>query len=202
MLEYIYDFLSIFFDKLKNKEKIKFIILFGSFARGNPRRDSDIDIFIGVEEKNKIEIDKIVKESLNEFELRAENTWKLRGITNPIVPIVDNIDKEQWKELKREIKSYGIILYEKSILKEGEKKEKMLISYDISKLKQKDKMKVIRELFGYQIKRENKVYKQIGLIEELKADKLSNVIISDRASYKKVTDFLRNKKVNYKIIKI
>ena len=201
MLGYIYDFLSILFDKLKNKENIKSIILFGSFARGNPRKDSDIDIFIDVEEKSRIEIDKIIKESLNEFEIKAENTWKLRDMTNPIVPIVDGLEKEQWRELRQEIKSYGIILYGKSVLKE-EAKQKMLITYNLSKLKQKDKMKVIRELLGYQIKRENKVYKQVGLIEEIKANKLSNIIMSDIESYKKITNFLRNKKVNYKIIKI
>ncbi|HLC53577.1 MAG TPA: nucleotidyltransferase domain-containing protein, partial [Candidatus Nanoarchaeia archaeon] len=69
MMQYIYDFLSIFFDKLKEKEKLTSIILFGSNARGNARKDSDIDIFIDT--KNRDEISPIVKESLNEFEDKA-----------------------------------------------------------------------------------------------------------------------------------
>src|SRR3990167_3686226 len=113
MHSYIYDFLSIVFDKLKDSEKIKGIILFGSFARGNPRKDSDIDLFIDVEEKNKEEIEKHVRESLNEFELKSSKSWKLKGLNNAIVPIVDSLDKDQWRELKRDISSYGLTLYGK-----------------------------------------------------------------------------------------
>ena len=63
MIEYVYDFLAIFFEKLKEKEKIKNVILFGSFARGNQRKDSDIDLFVDIEKKDKNYVEEITKES-------------------------------------------------------------------------------------------------------------------------------------------
>lgn len=201
MLEYIYDFLSIFFDKLKEKNKIKQIILFGSFARGNPRKDSDIDLFIDVENKNKEEISELIRESLNEFELKAEKTWALKGINNPIAPIVDDLDIERWRELRQDIESYGKILYGNYQRKKTEK-NKVLITYDISRLKQKDKMNIIRKLQGYKLKRGKKIYEQKGLIEEAKAEKLSNAILIDKEHYKKIIDILRSKKVPLKIIEL
>lgn len=201
MLEYIYDFLSIFFDKLKEKDKIKQIILFGSFARGDARKDSDIDLFIDVEGKNKEDISELIRESLNEFELKAEKTWKLKGISNPIVPIVDDLNIEKWKELRQDIESYGKALYGNY---QGKKvvKQKILITYDISRLRQKDKMRIIRRLQGYKLKRGKKIYEQKGIIEQIKAEKLSNAILIDREHYKKMIDLLRSNKVPLKIIEL
>jgi len=202
MLEYIYDFLSILFDKLKEKEKIRSIILFGSFARGNPRKDSDIDIFIDIEEKNKEEISSLVKESINEFEIKAEKTWKLRGITNQIIPIVDSLESEQWKELKQEIQSYGNILYGNYIEKDKGSRHKILITYDMAGLKQKNKMHIIRKLFGYKIKKGKKLYEQRGLLKNINAEKLSNAIIVNIENYKTITDLLRKNKVPLKISEV
>ena len=199
MIEYIYDFLAIFFEKLKEKEKIRNVILFGSFARGNQRKDSDIDIFIDIERKDKNYVEEIIRESINEFELKSERTWRLKGITNPIVPIIDDLETEQWQELKNEISHYGIFLYGKY----KEKSEnKVIIKYNINKLKQKDKMKIIRELFGYKIKQKKKIYEKKGLIEKIKAEKIDSGILADKENYKEVIDVLKTKKVSYKIIKI
>lgn len=202
MMQYIFDFLSVLFDKLKEREKIESIFLFGSFARGNFRKNSDIDLFIDVEDKNKEEVSKIVHESVNEFELKAEKSWKLKGINNPIAPIVDNINAVRWKELKKEIASYGLTLYGRYYAEEQKNKNYILLSYDASKLKQKEKMKVIRKLFGYKLKKRKKVYSQKGLLEELNAKKLSNTILVNIENYKKILDFLRQNKVYTKISEI
>jgi|SRR3989344_868964 len=194
MLEYIYDFLSVLFDKLKEREEINSIILFGSFARGNQRKDSDIDIFIDVEEKNKNKISLLVKESLNEFELKAEKTWKLRGITNPIVPIIDSLNSEQWKELNNDIQNYGKILYGNYKIK-----DKILISYNFSTLKQKDKMQVIRKLFGYKLKKGKKTYEQKGLIFSLNSQKVSNALIIDVKNSSSIIELLKKNKVKFEI---
>ena len=199
MIEYIYDFLAIFFEKLKEKEKIRNIILFGSFARGNPRKDSDIDIFVDTENKEKNYVEEVIKESINEFELKSEKTWKLKGINNPIVPIIDDLNSEQWRELKNEISHYGICLYSK--YKEKDRK-KIIIQYEINKLKQKNKMKIIRELFGYKIKKNKKIYEKEGLIKRLKAEKINSGILTDKEGYKEVIEILKKKKVPYKIIEV
>lgn len=201
MLFYVYDFLSILFDKLKDGNKIKNISLFGSFARGNPRKDSDIDLFIDVKESDKDEISSITKEAINEFELKVQKTWKLKGITNAIVPIIDNLDLERWNELRKEISIYGIILYERYNIKIS-KDKKIIINYNLSKLKQKEKMRVIRKLLGYQIKKGNKIYSQTGLIEELGAEKFDNLLLASPSNYKSIIKMLREYNVPVKIREI
>ena len=197
MLFYVYDFLSILFDKLKDGNKIKNISLFGSFARGNPRKDSDIDLFIDVKESDKDEISSITKEAINEFELKVQKTWKLKGITNAIVPIIDNLDLERWNELRKEISIYGIILYERYNIKIS-KDKKIIINYNLSKLKQKEKMRVIRKLLGYQIKKGNKIYSQTGLIEELGAEKFDNILLANPSNYKSIMKMLKKYNVSVK----
>ncbi len=202
MLAYIYDFLSILFDKVKEREKIRNIILFGSFARGNPRKESDIDLFIDVEGRNKAEVEALVRESVNEFELKIERTWKLKGVTNPIVPIVDDLNKEQWKELKQEMQSYSLVLYGRYSESEKDTEPSILIKYDLSKLKQKDKMKVIRKLHGYTLQRGKKVYRKEGIINDLKAEKISNAILTNQENYRTIMSVLKKYKVHLKKVEM
>ena len=202
MIQYIYDFLSILFDKVKDREKIRGIILFGSFARGDQRKDSDIDLFVDTNKSDKEEINELVKDSLNEFEIKVEKNWKLKGISNPIVPIVDDINAEKWSELRSEINSYGIVLYGKYKSSPEKIRQEVLIEYDISKIKQKDKMKIIRGLFGYQSKIGKKIYKQKGLLSDNNAEKLSQVIIVPLENYKKIYNFLKDNKVSIKLRQI
>ena len=52
-------------EKIKNKISVKQIILFGSYAYGNPRNDSDIDLCVITEDRRrKIEIIWDIQESL------------------------------------------------------------------------------------------------------------------------------------------
>ena len=202
MLSYIYDFLSILFDKLKEKEKIRNVILFGSFARGDQRKDSDIDLFIDIDEKNKEEISNLIKESIKEFEIKAEKSWRLKGIQNQISPIVDNINLEKWKPLKEEIQIYGITLYGKYAALPEKLNHSILVEYHLSKIKQKDKMKIIRKLSGYKIKKDKKTYIQEGLIKSLEGEKLSDIIIMPMEKYKPLLDFLRKNKISAKLREI
>jgi|SRR3989344_482169 len=196
MIQYIYDFLSVLFDKIKEKEKINSIILFGSFARGNPRKDSDIDIFIDIK-KDKKEIEPIIKEALNEFELKASRSWHLKGIKNPINAIIDDINKEQWKELRNEVSAYGIILYGKYT-----ESNNVIIEYNLSKLSQNKKMSIIRKLLGYKIMKSKKTYEVKGLLENIGAEKISNCILANEENSKQVIIILRKNNVQLKIRKV
>ncbi len=199
MLEYVYDFLSLLFDKMRKKDKIRTIILFGSTARDTAQENSDVDIFIDVDKKNKSEVDEIVKESLNEFEIKAEKTWKLRGIKNAISVITDDLTANRWSELRREIASYGIVLYGKYHTELEKNKHRVLIKYDTVKTKQKEKVKLLRKLLGYQSKKGKKVYKHQGLIEKLHAEKLSSALIIDMHASKEITVLLKECKVPFTI---
>jgi len=48
LISYSIDFVSFLIQKTKSREKIKNIILFGSVARGEADRESDIDLFIDI----------------------------------------------------------------------------------------------------------------------------------------------------------
>ena len=75
----------------------------------------------------------------------------------------------------------------------------VLVSYDLSGLKQKNKMKVIRNLYGYTIKKGKKEYVQAGLLSKLKAEKMSNAVLIGLENYKEVLELLRENKVLVKI---
>lgn len=197
MLNYIYDFLSILFDKLKDKEAIKAIILFGSVARGAQRKDSDIDLFIDVKKSDIEKIRPIVQESLNEFELKAARSWHLKGIDNPLVPLVGALADARWSELHKEIASTGIVLYGVYQAERIGGKHAVLITYELKRCKQKQKMKILRTLYGYTNKKGKKKYVKEGLAASLRGEKIQNAILIGIASYKSLIMELRECKIPY-----
>lgn len=199
MLNYIYDFLSIIFDKLKDKERIKSIILFGSTARGTQRKDSDIDLFIDCKKSEEQEIRLIVQESLNEFELKASKSWNLKGIKYPIIPIIGDIEETRWSELHKEISNTGIILYGTYLAKSINRKHHVLITYNLTKCSQKKKMKILRNFYGYANKKGKKKYVKSGLVTSLNGEKIQNSIMIDISSHKKILEEIKKNKIPYTI---
>ncbi|MEK6825294.1 MAG: nucleotidyltransferase domain-containing protein [Nanoarchaeota archaeon] len=198
MLAYVYDFLSVFFDKLKDREKIRSITLFGSVARGEQKKDSDVDLFIDINDNKLIgEIQSFCREAVNEFELRSEKTWKLRGITLPLSVLVGDLQSEQWNELRRELTAYGILIYGKCSFEKREG-DNVLISYDLSSLKQHQKMAVLRELYGYTLKKGKKVYRREGIVSSLNIDKLSNVLFVNVKDASAIREALQKHRVKFR----
>ncbi len=84
------------------------IILFGSYANGNPTEDSDVDFLI-------------VKDTeLPRYKRSREIRKYLRGLKAPIDLIVYNRDEiEEWKNVKNafitQIVKNGKVMYEKQI---------------------------------------------------------------------------------------
>jgi predicted nucleotidyltransferase len=179
LMTYVYDFIKIMFEERELTNCIKKIILFGSIARGNFDKESDIDIFIDIKNKKDTKtINKRLKDILNQFEIEAKDTWELRGIKLPIKCIVGSLEDKTWEELKKELSANGIILYGKYEFMSKKTRHYALIKYSLAKLSRKDKMKVIRKLFGYETKKGSKVYKQKGLLEDLNGKKLSKNLIA------------------------
>lgn len=97
----------------KMKEEIRIInqiILFGSVAKGNATKESDIDIFINTGGQKIIEM-KIKKILSNFYISREAALFKTKGIENDISLKIGKI--EGWKELHKSIMSTGIILWGK-----------------------------------------------------------------------------------------
>lgn len=175
IIAYIYDFLSHIFE---NKIPVNKIILFGSIARNEFDKQSDIDLFIEPKQKSKIkEIETKIKEIKQEFESEKEHTWTLKNINYPIRELIGDLEDPTWKTLKEDIISNGIMLYGKYEELPKEIKHYALINYSLKNLKQKEKMKFLRTLFGYSIKKAKKIYKQEGFIQQINGKKLTKNII-------------------------
>ena len=200
-LAYIYDFLSIVFENKDIIDEIKEIILYGSYAKKTYDKESDIDLFFNIKNKDKSkEIEEELKKTLKSFEIKAEKTWKLKKINASISMITGNLEDETWKGIKDEIASSGIILY--SQYKELPEKVNhyTLFSYSLSNLKRKEKMKFIRTLFGYILIKNKKEYKQKGMLESIGGKKLSsNAILIPSQESLKIKKIFNEFKIKYNL---
>jgi len=199
IIAYVFDFTHFLIDNLN--QEIKEIILFGSVARGDFTKDSDIDLFINIKNKKDIKnIEKTVQKAITEFETAASDSWHLRKIDLPFKPIVGDLDSKQWTALKREIISTGLTLYGR--YKEIPKKlqHQLLFSFNLKNLKPKHKVKFIRQLYGYQTKKGKKVYNHLGLLEKEKAVKLNpSTILIPVEAHQKFYTFFKEFKIQHQI---
>ena len=85
---YVSYFISHLLNSLKDISNVNKIILFGSVARDDAKKDSDVDIFIDLKRKNK-KYEKEINRSLDEFyKSREALVFKVKGIENKINLIV------------------------------------------------------------------------------------------------------------------
>lgn len=195
-ISYVYDFISQLLDNKKLFDSIKRIILFGSVARGDFRKESDVDLFIDTNKK----IDKTIGKEINKFEKRCEKSWHLRGIDLPIKVLVGNLNEKRWKNLKEEIISYGKIIYGKFEELPEEGKHKILIDYELKCISQKKKMSFLRKLYGYKTKKGKKEYRQKGLLEEIKGEKIgSNALLINFENLLFIKKLLKSHKIKYQL---
>ena len=186
LIAYSSAFVSFILPKIDVSE----IILFGSAARGESDKDSDIDIFVNVKEKEG-NIKKLVDIELKKFyKSNIAETWKLKGIKNRINIHIGDLNK--WK-LKRSIISEGIVLYGK--YHEIPENLKSYTYFKIEPIKNIAKRNLIlRKLFG----RKEKNYSTKGAIREVNGKILSSLsfIISLEHS-KKIISILNSNKIDY-----
>ena len=162
---YASNFVSFLLSSEKFPASIKSIILFGSVARGDFHRESDIDIFIDTNTdipKTK----KVVEILLEEFYgSKFCKVWNTLGVRNQIRVLVGDLEKS---ELKHSIISDGITLYSK--FKAGmEGGPYLLCSYSPIKDSRK-RMGIERKLFGYRAK--GKRFN--GIVDDFGGEKVSS----------------------------
>ncbi len=196
---YIYDFLSLLFEKTRLIDNIDAIILFGSVAQGTFDSESDIDMFIQIKDLSyKKAVEKEVSKILTIFEINCEKTWALKQIDFAIKPLIGRLDEDRWKQLAEEISSTSCILYGKYNFKPDGLTNYALLSFSLSTLKQKDKMKVIRTLYGYTIKN-NKKYVIEGIVKKINGIKLnSNTLLVPANNTKYIREILNEFKLKIK----
>src|SRR3989338_8771837 len=97
LVAYAGDFSSFLLQNLKEDARhIRQVILFGSVARGEAGKSSDVDLFIEVADKK---LEKEVLRIRDAFmkSIKVKKYWHLLGITNDINCTIGKL--EQWKEL-------------------------------------------------------------------------------------------------------
>lgn len=111
LIAYALDFASFFIQKV-GLEEIKNIILFGSVARGEERRESDVDIFIDLNKEDS-SAEKRYFAVVNLFMQSAKykHYWKPLGVENPIKLSIGKA--ETWKMLHPSLIANGLTLYGK-----------------------------------------------------------------------------------------
>lgn len=173
-------------------EKIQKIILFGSVARGDFTKESDIDLFIDAPQKTEKEIEK----RLSLFTVsQANKHWKLRGISQEISLKVGNLNAWQ---IKREIISSGILLYGKYTELPKNARPYLIIRIVETSKKASKQVRLWRALYGYTQKVGKKRYTKQGLLIASEGKKLGKaVIIVPMEKRKAVLDLLKNNKVRF-----
>ena len=190
------DFASFLIQKIKNKDLIKNIILFGSVSREESVEESDIDIFVDINKDNQ-NLEKEIIQILEQFldSTKYKNYWKLLGIKNEIKLTIGILDK--WKELKPSIVANGVTLYGK--FKSDIKGEhKTFLVWENIKPNSK-RVLFNKQLFGF--KQKKRFYE--GLLQRYNGERLGKgciiVPLENSLIFQKL---LKKHKIQFKIKKI
>jgi len=196
---YAGDFASFLIQNLKgDARQIKSIILFGSVARGEAGKDSDIDLFIDVTEEK---VEKSVLKIRDNFfhSIKSNKYWALFGIKNEIHCTVGKL--EQWKELAGSLVANGILLYGKY---QGTSAGKQYYLFTIVPTSKKSKnVSVWRKLYGYKQIVGKKTYLKKGLLEELGGQRFAkSVFVVPAEHLGEMKAFLQKSRFRYQLISI
>ena len=187
LISYALSFVSFVLPKVDVEE----VILFGSVARGEVVKKSDVDLFFNVDEKKAGKLKEIVEGELSRFyKSKVFEMWRLRGIDNQINFEVGNLDK--WK-LKRSVISEGIVLFGKYRgVPEG---KEGYVHFNVKPIKDiARRNRIIRILFG----RGEKGYSSKGLLEDISGKKLSpSSFVVPIGKVDRVLDVLKKEKIDY-----
>ncbi|MDO8740863.1 MAG: nucleotidyltransferase domain-containing protein [Candidatus Woesearchaeota archaeon] len=189
-------FAAYLLNNLKNTENIERIILYGSVAKEEATKESDIDIFIEVKKKTE-KIEKELKEAEKRFyQSRDAALFKSKGADNKFNIKIGKL--KDWKELYRSIASTGIVLYGPYEIKEipsGVKHSVIVFWQKIGK----NRGAFLNKLYGFKIK--GKHY--AGLISKFDGKKLGKSCVMFPIQYKEdIFRLLKGYEVIAKMIEV
>src|SRR3989344_5162487 len=191
---YISYFVSYLLNNLKRTENIREVVLFGSAARDEATKESDIDLFINLKKEDKKlnkEIDKVLEEF---YKSREALLFKTKKIENKINIIVGKIN--EWPELKSSIESEGIVLYGQYISSNVKGKKYAIIFW--SEI-EKNRGAFLNKIYGFRVK--SKRY--LGLLQSYNGMKLGkSAILIPVENKDEILKLIRHHKVSAKILEI
>ncbi|MCH7568712.1 MAG: nucleotidyltransferase domain-containing protein [Nanoarchaeota archaeon] len=191
---YVSYFVSYLLNELNDLSNIKQIILFGSVAISEARKDSDIDIFVDINKRNEKLKNKIKKITEEFYKSREALLFKTRKIDNKINVIIGKLD--EWKDLRNSIESTGIVLYGPYISSKVKGRKYTVFYWD--KI-EKNRGAFLNKVYGFKVK--DKRYK--GLIEELNGKKLGKSSVMIPVEHRnEIIKLLKKYRVNSKILEV
>lgn len=189
-------FVSYLLRNAKNLPQIERIILFGSVAKDQATKESDIDLFIEIKKKTKAIEEEIRAIEQQFYKSREATLFKTEGIENPFSVKIGIL--KEWQNLYRSIASTGIILYgpyETKDLPIGVTHQ-MLISW--SKI-EKNRGAFLNKVYGFSVKKKH----YSGILEKYQGKKIGKSSILVPIQHKKeIFKILEDYKVRAKIIEV
>lgn len=180
-------------------------VLFGSAARGEMHKKSDIDILLLFNAKHDPELG----EEGNLVHKIAGEIEKNLNMENPFTFVFMNKNEDLDSDFLWEVSKDGIVLYARPELILGQKenlKPAAFISYNFSDMPAKDKMYVKRKLYGYQVKsvHQGKEYlsEGKGIVQEHGKKMGRATFLIDAARVDSILNLFQEKKVKYKLTKV
>lgn len=162
-LAQVYYFLSLVFERVP-QEDIRAVALYSV-------SDSGASVFIDVwNPKRAADIEKQAKEQLVAFADRAGRIW---GQAAAIDVSAGNIDSAKWSGV-RGLLSSSAVLYGRGERMPEAVQRCAIMMFSLSKLRQQEKMRLIRGLYGYETEKAGKKYRQAGLLAGCGGAKLSS----------------------------
>jgi predicted nucleotidyltransferase len=176
---------------LISRIKVDRVILYGSVAANTFDKESDIDLFVEADKKDKKKIETLLElyKKSSDYE-----KFKLVGVKNEISIRCGKL--EEWKDLKRSMISNGIVLYGRYTDKSEDSSQKVLFMLDVTGFSKTEKIKIWRKIYGYKQKVGKKVYISDSLAEE----KIGRgAFLCGLENVEKVKEFLKKNKVKYRL---
>lgn len=187
-------FVSYLLAKVGDFSNVDSIILFGSVARGDAEKNSDVDIFIDIRKKTKKIEQEIKKIERDFYKSREAVLFKAKGIDRKINIIVGRID--EWPDLKKSIENEGIIFYGPYMPAGTEGKKYVIFFWD--KIG-KNRGAFLNKIYGFKVGEK----KYLGLIEEFSGRKIGKSSIMIPIEHSKIIeDLLRKYKVDARIVEV
>jgi|SRR3989338_11191816 len=179
---------------LVGRVEVKSIILFGSVARNNFDDESDIDLFVECDKKDekKVEIMLDLYKKTEEYE-----KFILDGVKNEFS--IKSGKLEDWKDLKRSIISGGITLYGSYNGFPDKLTHKLLFLLNLKGISRAVKIKIWRNLYGYNQKVGKKLYVTKGKVEKKIGRGAFLVPIKDS---QEMVNYLRKNRVKYSLLDV
>lgn len=183
----------------KNYSEIETAIIFGSVARDQAGKESDLDICIILKNEN---LKSNISNKILDLEEKYDKNINL-VFTNPSFK---NLDRQFIETILRE----GIVVYGKkpdASIQQLELEPYEIIKFDLSNLDHSKKMKIKRLLYGIETKKKykGKIYtnKQKGLVEKLDGLRIgiASILIPEKKSWE-IENILRENGVSLRKITI